>query len=92
MKIKAYRRFKKAYSTLPANIQLKVDRQLKILLEDMRHPSLHTKKIKGETDIWEARIDFHYRLTFEIIEDTIFLRVVGNKKPSLRPLFTPPAP
>jgi len=78
MKIKAYRRFKKAYYTLPQNIQLKVDRQLKMLLEDMRHPSLHTKKIKGKPDIWEARIDFHYRLTFEIVEDTLFLRVVGN--------------
>jgi len=49
-----------------------------MLLEDMRQLSLHTKKIKGKTDIWEARIDFHYRLTFEIVEDTLFLRVVGN--------------
>ena len=78
MKIKAYRKFKKAYCNLPQNIQLKVDRQLTMLLEDMRHPSLHTKKIKGKADIWEARVDFHYRLTFEIVEDTLFLRVVGN--------------
>lgn len=63
---------------MPQNIQLKVDRQLKMLLEDMRHPSLHTKKIKGKANIWEARVDFHYRLTFEIVEDTLFLRVVGN--------------
>ena len=78
MKIKAYHRFKKAYSTLPHDVQVKVDRQLKMLLDDMRHPSLHTKKIKGRSGIWEARVDFHYRLTFEIIEDTLFLRVVGN--------------
>ena len=78
MKIKAYHRFKKAYSTLPHDVQVKVDRQLKMLLEDMRHPSLHTKKIKGRIGIWEARVDFHYRFTFEIIEDSLFLRVVGN--------------
>jgi len=78
MKIKAYRRFKKAYRTLPHSVQVKIDRQLKMLLDDMRHPSLHTKKIKGRRGIWEARVDLHYRLTFEIIEDTLFLRVVGN--------------
>jgi len=39
---------------------------------------LHTKKIKGKEDIWEVRVDIHYRMTFEIIGDTIYLRVVGN--------------
>lgn len=51
---------------------------LKNFANDFRHPSLHTKKIKGSEGIWEARVDISYRLTFEIIEDTIFLRVVGN--------------
>ena len=41
-------------------------------------PSLHTKKIKGKEGIWEARVDIHNRMTFEIISDTIYLRVVGN--------------
>jgi mRNA-degrading endonuclease YafQ of YafQ-DinJ toxin-antitoxin module len=50
----------------------------------MRHPSLHTKKIKGREGIWETRIDLHYRLTFEIIEDTIFLRVTGSHDEVLR--------
>ena len=84
MKIRAYRRFQKAYTALPGHIQSKVDRQLKTLSEDLRHPSLHTKKIKGTTAIWEARIDFHYRMTFEIIEDVTFLRVVGNHDDVLR--------
>jgi hypothetical protein len=44
----------------------------------MNHPSLRTKKIKGREDIWEARIDLHYRMTFEIEAETIFLRVVGH--------------
>ncbi len=78
MKIKAYYRFKKSYQKLPENIQKKVDKQIAHLSKDIKHPSLHTKKIKGREGILEARIDIYYRVTFEIIEDTIFLRVVGN--------------
>jgi mRNA-degrading endonuclease RelE of RelBE toxin-antitoxin system len=78
MKIRAYQRFRRAYRELPQNIQKKVDKQIGFLSEDMRHPSLHTKKIKGKEGIWEARIDIHHRLTFQIVEDTIFLRIVGN--------------
>jgi len=55
-----------------------------LLSEDLSHPSLHTKKIKGKEAIWELRVDLHYRLTFEHIEDTIFLRVVGNHDEVLR--------
>jgi hypothetical protein len=45
--------------------------------KDIR-PSPHTKEIKGKEGIWEARVDIHNRMTFEIIGDTIYLRVVGN--------------
>lgn len=78
MKIKAYHSFKKSYKHLPISIQNKINKQLKILSNDFKHPSLHTKKIKGTKGIWELRIDISYRLTFEIIDDTILLRVVGN--------------
>jgi len=78
MKIKAYGRFKKSYQSLPLTIQKKVDKQIDILADNFRHPSLHTKKIKGREGVWEARVNIHYRFTFEIVGDTIFLRVVGN--------------
>ncbi len=78
MKIKAYKRFKKSYEGLPATVRNKVDKQVELLSKNFRHPSLHTKKITGAYGIWEARMDISYRLTFEIIDDTIFLRVVGN--------------
>lgn len=69
MKIKAYKSFKKTYKTLPQNIQDKVDRQIEILQANYLYPSLHTKKIKGTDGIWEARVDIHFRMTFEIIGD-----------------------
>ena len=84
MKIKAYKRFLKSYRSLPENVQRKVDKQIALLSEDFKHPSLRTKKIKGREGIWEARIDIHHRLTFEIIQDTIFLRVAGNHDKVLR--------
>lgn len=78
MKIKAYRSFKKAYQKLPENIKRKTDRQLQQLQGDVKHPSLHTKKIKGRKGIWEARVDIHYRISFEIDAEIIFLRAIGN--------------
>jgi len=78
LKIKAYKSFRKSYKDLPQYIQTKVDKQIEILEANYLYPSLHTKKIKGKEDIWEARVDIHYRMTFEIIDNTIYLRTVGN--------------
>lgn len=69
-------KFLKAYKKLPFQIQKKVDKQVKYLLLDMFHPSLHTKRMQG-FDRWEARVDKSYRLTFEKTVDTITLRTVG---------------
>lgn len=63
---------------MSVSIQNKVDKQITLLSKDIKYPSLHTKKIKGREGILEARVDIYYRMSFEIIEDTIFLRVVGN--------------
>ena len=84
MKIKAYERFRKSYRELPVSIQRKVDKQVRLLSEDFNYSSLHTKKIKGKEGIWEARIDRCYRMTFEVIEGAIFLRVVGDHEEVLR--------
>jgi len=84
MKIKAYRKFQKAYQNLSKDIQKKVDKQILLLSKDFEHPSLHTKKIKGSKGIQETRIDLYHRVTFEVIEDTIFLRVAGNHDEILR--------
>jgi mRNA interferase RelE/StbE len=78
MKIKAYARFQRAYRELPSDVQKRTDKQIAFLSENMNHPSLRAKKIKGREGIWEARVDYHHRLTFELAGDTIFLRVVGS--------------
>lgn len=69
--------FKRYYKKLPDQIKDKLDRQLIRVAVDFQHPSLHTKKIKGKDNIWEARVDIHYRFTFRVIDDVIRLRKVG---------------
>ena len=78
MRILAYKRFHKSYQQLPAHIQQKVDKQLRLLAQNLRHSSLQVKRIQGTRAIWEARVDLHYRMTFEFVGDTVYLRVVGN--------------
>ena len=84
MRILAYERFRASYQQLPHAIQRKVDKQLRFLAENLRHPSLQVKRIKATEGLWEARVDLHYRMTFEVIGETIYLRVVGNHDEVLR--------
>jgi mRNA-degrading endonuclease RelE of RelBE toxin-antitoxin system len=78
MNIKAYPTFKKAYQKLPEQIKAKIAKQLELMSSNFRHPSLHTKRIQGTDGIWEVRVDYSYRMSFEFIDETIYLRVVGN--------------
>jgi len=83
-KIRFTRRFLKSFARLPAAIQEKVKKQLALLAEDPRHPSLQTKPIQGASGIYEARMDIDYRLTYERDEDdTLVLRVLARHDKAL---------
>jgi len=71
-------KFKKDYKNLPQKIQTKTDKQLLMFENNPRHPSLNIHPIEGTKNIFEAYIDIHYRLTFEIHEDHYFFRHVGT--------------
>lgn len=77
-------RFKKAYKSLPEEVKVRLKNTLRMLAVNTRHPSLHTKKIKGTKDIWEARVSLDYRLTFQIFKDYFILRNVGHHDPALK--------
>jgi len=84
-KIKFTRRFLKSFTRLPAPVQEKVKKQLALLAENPRHPSLQTKPIQGAPGIYEARVDMNYRMTLERdSEDALILRVVGKHDESLK--------
>ncbi len=76
--LKRSKSFLKQYLKLPQPIRRKVDRQLIQLIQDMHPPTLRAKKMVNQTDIWEARIDLHYRMTFTLEHEVITLRRVGT--------------
>jgi len=77
-------RFREAYRSLPSDLQKLTDEKLRLLALNRRHPSLHTKRIKGTKDIWEARVSLNYRLTFQKTKEGIFLRNLGPHDPTLK--------
>ncbi len=66
----------KQLSKLPQRIQKKTHRQFSFLILDYRHPSLFSRKMGGGK-IYEARIDIHYRFTFQIEDESIYILTIG---------------
>ena len=77
MKIRRTDAFLRDYRALPTEIRDRVDKQLRLLLEDFRYPSLRFKKLTG-TDKFEIRISKGYRLTLRLDKEHIELRRVGT--------------
>jgi mRNA interferase RelE/StbE len=53
------------------------------LIRDIRYPALRVKKIKGKENIWEARVSLSLRITFQIEDDIIVLRNIGQHDETL---------
>lgn len=68
--------FKKQYKKLPLKLQNKFLKQLRFLLQNPSYPSLRAKRQSG-TDKFEARIDFHYRFTYQIVGRELWFLTVG---------------
>jgi addiction module RelE/StbE family toxin len=84
-KIRFTRRFLRSFARLPAAVQEKIKKQIDLLPENPRHPSLQTKPIQGAAGIYEARVDSDYRMTYERdVDDTLVLRVVGKHDDALK--------
>jgi len=77
VKIRRTDAFLRDYRALPTEIRYRVDKQLHLLLEDFRHPSLRLKKLRG-TDKFEIRISKGYRLTLRFDKEHMELRRVGT--------------
>lgn len=73
--------FTKEYSKLPEHIKKKVKRQLKNLATyGITHTGLSARKMAHtqSKDVWEMRVDYHFRITFHMTDDTVYLRHVGT--------------
>jgi len=84
MPLKYTERFKNQYLKLPLAIRLKVDKSLKLLDADFRHPGLRCHPIGGAPGIFEAYVDRKYRMTYERRGDTLIMRNVDNHDECLK--------
>ena len=84
MPIELTERFVRQYRRLPKIIQRKVDKALRLLDKDFRHPGLRSHPIEGAPGIFEAYIDSKYRMTFQRRRDTFIMRNVDNHDECLR--------
>jgi len=69
-------KFEKQYKKLPLPLQKKFTKQMKLLLQDFRHPSLKSRKMQGQ-EVYEARLDYHNRFIYKIWEDEIWFIAIG---------------
>ena len=83
MRLLVTARFRRAYATLPPEDQKLMQKALRAMAENLRHPSLHVKRIQGTQRIWEARASRSLRLTFETEGDALILRTVGRHDEAL---------
>lgn len=65
--------FLRSYAKSPSRIQKLFEKQVTLLLQNLRHPSLRAKKYDEARDIWQARVDGGWRFYFQIRGDTYYL-------------------
>lgn len=66
-------RFRRSYAESPPHVQKRCDKQLALLVQDLRHPSLRAKKYDESRDIWQGRANGGWRFYFMIRGDMYFL-------------------
>lgn len=80
MKFRYSQTFEDDFADLPDKIKVKVEKILRLFMNDQKYPSVRTKKIKGAKGIWEGRVDRKYRFTYEYEEGGILFRRIGPHK------------
>ena len=84
MPIQFTERFVKQYERLPKTIQRKVDKALRLLDADFRHPGLRSHPVEEVGEIFEAYVDAKYSMTFERYGDVFVMRNVDNHDECLK--------
>jgi hypothetical protein len=66
----------KHYLAAPLAIRKAFDKQTQLLVENLRHPSLHAKKYDESLNLWQARVNRDWRFYFVIIGDTYIIQSI----------------
>ena len=51
------KRSREQFANAPPDVQKAFEKQVRLLVENLRHPSLRAKKYDEANDIWQARIN-----------------------------------
>lgn len=71
----------KDYTQAPPAVQNAFDKQVKLMVENFRHPSLRAKKYDESCNIWQARVNRGWRFYFLIAGDTyLILNIIPPPK------------
>ena len=73
MQVRFTDRFWREYHSAPRPVQQAFDRRIKLLAENLQHPSLRAKKYDEGRDTWQARVTRSWRFYFRIEGDTYHL-------------------
>jgi mRNA-degrading endonuclease YafQ of YafQ-DinJ toxin-antitoxin module len=72
-------RFKKAFVALTPVEKLQFQKKMEIFVENILHPSLRTKKIQGQKDLYESSINMDIRVIWYFEnEELIILVDIGH--------------
>lgn len=77
MKIDTTTRFDRLYASASREKQDAYIKQSKLLLQNIRHPSLRAKKYDESDDLWQARVTGNWRFHFLILRDTYLMTYIG---------------
>lgn len=66
----------KQLKKLPVKLQKKMEKVIKLLINNQNHPSLHFRK-KANSDQYEGRINLHYRFTGEFVKENFYITAIG---------------
>ena len=72
-------RFKKAFNDLTNNEHVQFKNKMRLFVENVLHPSLRTKKIKGQKELYESSINMNIRIIWYFEnEELIILVDIGH--------------
>ena len=70
-----------ALKVAPASVQKAFFKQVNLMQENLRHPSLRAKKYNEADDRWQARVNKDWRFYFIIAADTYrILKLIPHPK------------
>jgi mRNA-degrading endonuclease RelE of RelBE toxin-antitoxin system len=81
MKLRFTERADKDYAGLPVAIRKALGKQLRFLLANRGHPSLHAKKYSEALDLWQGRVTRDWRFYFKIEGDEyVIISIIPHSK------------